>query len=151
MKAAVQTQLTRSREALLINQCEKTSFSLIQLLSHIYQIPVYCDMTLESQNSEARDRLPLMINDKVSNMFPLQRLAETRFRDSDYADMNRGVVRRLSQVFMATEHNREKSTVLLCDLYSVRMKLVQSEIQRSRKRIQETRDSSRIIVGGFNS
>jgi hypothetical protein len=35
---------------------------------------------------------------------------------------------------METENNREQSTVLLGDLYSVRMNLVQSEIQRSRER-----------------
>jgi hypothetical protein len=41
-----------------------------------------------------------------------------------------------------TEHNRRQSTALLGDLYSVSMKLVQSEIQTSRERIGETRDHS---------
>jgi hypothetical protein len=45
---------------------------------------------------------------------------------------------------MATENNKEQSTVLFGYLYSGRIKLVQSEIQRSRERIQETetRDES---------
>jgi hypothetical protein len=42
--------------------------------------------------------------------------------------------------FVATENNKGQSTVRLGDLYSVRMKLVQSEIQTSRARIRETRD-----------
>jgi hypothetical protein len=46
--------------------------------------------------------------------------------------MKGGVVRILSHVFMATENITEYSTVLHCDLYSVLMKLVQSEIPRSR-------------------
>jgi hypothetical protein len=54
--------------------------------------------------------------------------------------MNRGVTRRLSHVFMAMENNREQSTVLLGDVSSVRMKLIQAEIQRTRERIRETRD-----------
>jgi hypothetical protein len=43
---------------------------------------------------------------------------------------------------MTKENNREQSTVVLGDLYSVRMKLAQSEIQRSRERIRETGDQS---------
>jgi hypothetical protein len=43
---------------------------------------------------------------------------------------------------MAKENNIQQSTVLLGDLYSIRMKLVQSEIQRSRQRIRETGDQS---------
>jgi predicted RNA-binding protein with PIN domain len=53
--------------------------------------------------------------------------------------MNRGVARKLSHVFMATESNREQSTFLLGDLHSVRMKLLQSEIRRSRERIRESK------------
>jgi hypothetical protein len=47
--------------------------------------------------------------------------------------------------FVATKNNRGQATVLLGDLYSVRMKLVQSEIQTSRERIRETGDYSRFI------
>jgi hypothetical protein len=61
-----------------------------------------------------------------------QRLAETRFRGNEYACIIQHVSRGLSQVSMATENNKEQWTVLLGDLYSVRMKLVQSEIQRSK-------------------
>jgi hypothetical protein len=42
---------------------------------------------------------------------------------------------------MATENKREKSTVLLGDLYSVRMKLVQSEIQTARERFGDPENS----------
>jgi hypothetical protein len=65
-------------------------------------------------------------------MFPLQRLAKTRFRGNEYVGIYQNVARRLLYVFVATdetENNRGQSTVLLGDLYSVRMKLVQSEIQ----------------------
>jgi hypothetical protein len=48
-----------------------------------------------------------------------------------------------------TENNREQSTVLLGDLYCVRMKLVQTEIQRSR--IEETRDRSEIQTAARDS
>jgi hypothetical protein len=49
--------------------------------------------------------------------------------------------------FVAIGHNRGQSTVRLGNLhvYSVRMKLVQSEIQISTSGIHETRDSSRFI------
>jgi hypothetical protein len=44
-----------------------------------------------------------------------------------------------------TEEQSNRRTLLLGDLYSVRMKLAQSEIQRSRSRIRETRHPSRSI------
>jgi hypothetical protein len=88
-------------------------------------------MAPESRNNGARVRRPLMSNNLVNNKFPLQRLAGTRFRVNEYSGMNRGVARRLSRVFMAKKNNREQLTALFCDLYSIRMKLVQSEIQRS--------------------
>jgi hypothetical protein len=86
-----------------------------------------------------------------------QRLGETRFRGNEYVGMNRGVARRLSHVFMATENEREQSTVLLGELYSVHMKLVQSEIQRSRERVKRVRDPEReferlkTLRGPYNS
>jgi hypothetical protein len=94
-------------------------------------------MTPESRNSGARVRRPLMSSDYVNTKFPLQRPAKTRFRGNKYSAIYQGIGRRLSDIFMATENNREQSNVLL-ELYSVRMKLVQSEIQRSRYRIRET-------------
>jgi hypothetical protein len=45
--------------------------------------------------------------------------------------MNQGDARKLSHVFMATENKIEQSTVLLGDLYPVRVTLLQPEIQRS--------------------
>jgi hypothetical protein len=84
-------------------------------------------MTPESRNSGARTRRPLMSNDLVNTNFQLQRLAKARSCGNEYVDINRSVIQRLSHVFLATnetENNREQSTVLLGDLYSVRMKLV---------------------------
>jgi hypothetical protein len=49
---------------------------------------------------------------------------------------------------MVTENNREQSTVLLGDLYSVRIKLVQSEV-RDPERVRETRGlSENQAIGG---
>jgi hypothetical protein len=53
-------------------------------------------------------------------------------------------------LFRGNGWNRE-TTVLLGDLYSVCMKLVQSEIQGSREKIRDIRDSSRSIFRGFNN
>jgi hypothetical protein len=49
-----------------------------------------------------------------------------------------------------TEKQNNTGTIRHGDLYSVCMKLAQLKIQTAR-RIQETRDSSRFIVRGFNS
>jgi hypothetical protein len=65
-----------------------------------------------------------------------KRLAETHFRDNECAGMNRGVGRRLWQVSWQLKIT-EKSTVWLGVLYSVRMKLVQSEIETTRERERE--------------
>jgi hypothetical protein len=53
----------------------------------------------------------MIMNCTVENS--LQLLAATRFHGNEYAFMNQGIARRLSHIFMATENNRQQSTVLL--------------------------------------